>query len=214
MLFSRSAFIDLCAFLFEPMHRIFLFAALHFLCFPVFSQTKTVAELNKEVKMAVSKYPVPNIPNLLFYLQRNKNSNTIVYEANLLADGKLDPKNPVSVYWMRYQEDSSRRELNWIQRWLAYGIDFEPAKDGSGNYILSPVALKHRKIILSLDEKGHPVATMKLNGKSTRLRRIYAMAEETSWLPTVKYVQMKGEEIHTKEETYEYLFPKQNKVVQ
>jgi hypothetical protein len=195
------------------MHRIFLFAFLLLINSPVFSQPKAVTELNKEVKSIVSKYPVPHLPNLLFYLQRNKNSNTIVYEANLLADGKLDPRNPVSVYWMRYQEDSSRRELNWIQRWLAYGIDFEPAKDGSGHYILSPVALKHRKITLSLDEKGKPVATMKLNGKASRVKRIYAMAEETSWLPTVKYVQMKGEELQSREEVYEYLFPKQNKVV-
>lgn len=202
------------AFLFEPMHRILFFIVFCFLSTPVFSQQKTITELNKEVKKAVSKYPVPDFPNLLFYLQRNKNSNTIVYEANLLADGKLDPKNPVSVYWLRYQEDSSRRELNWIQRWWAYGIDFEPAKDGSGHYILSPVALKHRKISLSLDEKGKPVATMKLNGKITRVKRIYAMAEETSWLPTVKYVQMKGEEIQTKEDVYEYIFPKQNKVAQ
>lgn len=214
MLNSRSAFIDLRAFLFEPMHRILLFVVLLFLCSPAFSQQKSVTELNKEVKNVVSKFPVPNMPNLLFYLQRNKNSNTIVYEANLLSDGKLDPKNPVSVYWLRYQEDSSRRELNWIQRWLAYGIDFEPAKDGSGHYILSPVALKHRKITLSLDEKGKPVATMKLDGKMARIKRIYAMAEETSWLPTVKYVQMKGEDIHSKEEVYEYIFPKQNKVTQ
>lgn len=211
---GRSAFIDLRAFLFEPMHRIFFLAVFLLLCFPAFSQQKSVAELNKEVKNVVAKFPVPNMPNLLFYLQRNKNSNTIIYEANLLADGKLDPKNPVSVYWLRYQEDSSRRELNWIQRWLAYGIDFEPAKDGSGNYILSPVALKHRKITLSLDEKGKPVATMKLAGKMARLKRIYAMAEETSWLPTVKYVQMKGVDIHSKEEIYEYIFPKQNKVAQ
>lgn len=196
------------------MHRILFFIVFCFLSTPVFSQQKTITELNKEVKKVVSKYPVPDFPNLLFYLQRNKNSNTIVYEANLLADGKLDPKNPVSVYWLRYQEDSSRRELNWIQRWWAYGIDFEPAKDGSGHYILSPVALKHRKISLSLDEKGKPVATMKLNGKITRVKRIYAMAEETSWLPTVKYVQMKGEEIQTKEDVYEYIFPKQNKVAQ
>lgn len=203
------------AFSFEPvMHRIFLFISFLFLTVPVFSQQKNLSELNKEVKNVVSKYPVPNLPNLLFYLQRNKNSNTIVYEANLLADGKLDPKNPVSVYWLRFQEDSSRKELNWIQRWWAYGIDFEPAKDGSGHYILSPVALKHRKITLSLDEKGHPVATMKLNGRNARLKRIYAMAEETSWLPSVKYVQMKGEELQTKEEVYEYIFPRQNKVVQ
>jgi hypothetical protein len=195
------------------LHRLFVFfTVLCFYGFPSDAQQKSISELNREVKKIVSEFPVPSSKNLLFYLQRNKNSNTVVYEANLLANGKLDPQKPVSVYWIRYHEDSSRKELNWIQRWLAYGIDFEPAKDGSGQFILTPVALKHRKITLSLNENGQPVAAMMINGKKSALKRIFAMAEETSWLPTVKYVQLKGEDFSTKENVYEYIFPKQNKV--
>ncbi|MCC6384205.1 MAG: DUF4833 domain-containing protein [Bacteroidia bacterium] len=178
----------------------------------LFSQKKSLAELNKEVDRIVSRFPVPKEKHQLFYLQRNKNSNAVVYQANLLANGKFDPKNPVSVYWLRFNEDSSKKELNWIQRWLAYGIDFRPATDGSGNFILSPVALKHRKILLSFDEKSQPVAIMKMNGKNSYLKRIFAQAEETSWLPTVKYVQLKGEDLISHENKFEYIFPKDNKV--
>ncbi len=167
------------------------------------------SELNDQVQRALKAYPVPPVKsNSLFYLQRNKNSNTVMYEANLTPDGKLDPKKPVSVYWIRYTEGGVIKELNWIQRWLAYGVDFEPAKDGSGNFVITPVALKHRRITVTVDKDGKANAFMMMNGKYARLNRIYAQALETSWLPTVKFVQMKGEEIKTKQEVYEYIFPK------
>jgi hypothetical protein len=175
-------------------------------------QNKSQLELNKQVKNVVSRYPVPDVPDLLFYLQRNKNANTVVYQANILPDGKLDPEKPVSVYWIRYSEDSSRKELNWIQRWLAYGIEHEQAKDGSDYFYLTPVALRNRKIMLSLNEQGRPVATLSLNGKMTQLERIYAMAEETGWLPLVQFIQLKGKDLQTRQVVYEYLFPKQNKL--
>src|SRR6185503_510914 len=108
------------------------------------SQSQPETTLNNIVNQVIKNYPVPpQHKNSLFYLQRNKNSNTIIYEANILPNGKLDSKNPVSVFWLRYTEGGEKKELNWIQRWLAYGVDFEPAKDGSGNYIITPVALKH-----------------------------------------------------------------------
>ncbi|MEP7170451.1 MAG: DUF4833 domain-containing protein [Bacteroidota bacterium] len=147
--------------------------------------------------------------SLLFYLQRNKNTNTIIYEANYLPNGKIDPKNPVSVYWIRYEEGGVRKELNWIQRWLAFGVDFEPTKDGSDNFILTFVAVKHKKVVLKLDNEGKAIACLPLNGKPSRLTRLYAQAQETNWLPTVKFVQMTGEDLKTKETNVEYIFPKQ-----
>ncbi len=175
-------------------------------------QNKIQSELNKQVKNIVDCYPVPDVPGLLFYLQRNKNANTVVYQANLLPNGKLDPEKPISVYWLRYSEDSSRKELTWIQRRLAYGIEYEQAKDGSGHFYLTPMALRNRKIKLILNEKGRPVAMLPLNGKMVRLERIYAMAEETSWLPNVRFIQLKGKDLQTNKDVYEFLFPKQNKL--
>ena len=181
---------------------------------PVFSQGQTtqpsVKELNAQVNQVLKHYPVPSVSsNMLFYLQRNKNANTVVYEANVLPNGKLDPKKPVSVYWIRYTEGGITKELNWLQRWMAYGVDFEPSADGSGNFIITPVALKHRKITVSVDSSGQAHATLLLGGKLSRLNRIYAQAQETNWLPTVKYVQLKGEDVKSRQEVFEYIFPKQ-----
>ena len=56
---------------------------------------------------------------------------------------------------------------------------------------------------------GNPVALLPLNGKMSRITRIYAQAQETNWLPTVKFVQMIGEDVKSKEQVVEYIFPKQ-----
>lgn len=173
------------------------------------AQSAAEQTLNNIVNQVVKNYPVPPSSNkLLFYLQRNKNTNTVVYEANILSNGKLDPEKPVHVYWLRYTEGGVVKELSWVQRWLAYGVDFEPAKDGSGNYIISPVALKHRKIVVNIDNDGRANAYLTINGKFSRLNRIYAQAQETKWLPTVKFVQVTGEVVKTKQTVYEYILPK------
>ena len=177
---------------------------------PLHAQTQAEVNLTNTVAQFTKSFPVPaQSKSLLFYLQRNKNTNTVIYEANFLPNGKLDPKNPVSVYWIRYTEGGVKKELNWVQRWLAFGVDFEPAKDGSGNFILTFVAIKNRKVTLTLDNEGKAVATIALNGKNSRLKRIYAQAQETNWLPTVKFVQMMGEDVKSKEQVIEYIFPKQ-----
>jgi Domain of unknown function (DUF4833) len=190
--------------------KAFLLSFLLFL-FSFHTQAQSPAEktLTNTVAQITKNFPVPQSKSMLFYLQRNKNTNTVVYEANYLANGKLDPKNPVSVYWIRYTEGGVRKELNWIQRWLAFGVDYEPAKDSSGNFILRFVAIKHRKVVLTLDSDGKAYAWLPLNGKPARLTRIYAQAQETNWLPSVKFVQMTGEELKTKETVVEYIFPKQ-----
>src|ERR1700749_3275258 len=71
-------------------------------------------------------FPVPSDPNMLFYVQRSSNSNTIVYAAKLTGSGQIDPKNPVEVFWRRYTEQGQRRALYFIERVLAFGISASP----------------------------------------------------------------------------------------
>ena len=41
----------------------------------------------------------------LFVIERSKNANVVQYDARLTADGVLDPKEPVKVYWILLAED-------------------------------------------------------------------------------------------------------------
>jgi len=179
--------------------------------FAAVAQPGNETELNRIVDRTLQMFPVPPAKkSMLFYLQRNKNTNTVVYEANIMADGRINPDKPVKVYWIRYTEGNEIKDLNWIQRWLAYGVDSEASPNDPGAYIVTPVALKHRQLTVRLGPGGRAEAYMDLNGQPARLTRIYAEASETSWLPTVKFVQLKGVSVTTGKDVYEYIFPKSN----
>ena len=50
-------------------------------------------------------YPVPEkTTDMLFYFQRSHNKNTVVYEINTFADGKINLESPVKFYWIRFEE--------------------------------------------------------------------------------------------------------------
>ena len=63
------------------------------------------------------KYPVPlKTDKMLFYIQRNHNANTIIYDANFDKNGKLKESQPIEVYWKRYDEQGQRMELRTIEK--------------------------------------------------------------------------------------------------
>ena len=71
-------------------------------------------------------FPVPNgFKNMLFYIQRNINKNTILYELNYNENGELNESEPIKVNWINYETDKSIEALNYIQRSFAYGLDIK-----------------------------------------------------------------------------------------
>jgi len=70
--------------------------------------------------------PVPDDPGQVFYLQRSTNRNTIVYAARFDGDGNLDPRDPLAVYWRRFEEEGQIQALNFEQRVFAFGVRVRP----------------------------------------------------------------------------------------
>ncbi|KIO74521.1 CDP-alcohol phosphatidyltransferase, partial [Pedobacter lusitanus] len=132
------------------------------------------------------------IANQLFYVQRDPNTNTIICELNVNGKGQVDKDNPVHVYWIRYTEDESRKELGYIQRKFAYGIESKAL--ANDQFELRFVS--HKKLPLYLtrsedDKKYHVYVTV--NNKKIQVERIFLRIEGGSfWLPNVKYVEIKG----------------------
>jgi phosphatidylglycerophosphate synthase len=138
-------------------------------------------------------FPTPKgIKNQLFYLQRDPNTNTIICELNLKVNGEVDQEQPVKVYWIRYQENKEKKELNYIQRKFAYGIESEAI--GNDRYKLNFVSYKKLPLMLAkstVDNKYHVYVTA--NNKNIQLERIFLRVEGgTFWVPNVKYVELKG----------------------
>src|SRR5690242_8817103 len=84
----------------------------------------TVSEI-AQIPALRPEYPVPKEPNMLFYIQRSVNSNTVIYVARTDAKARLDRSNPVEAYWRWYNVDGHRKPLNFIERNFGYGVSLD-----------------------------------------------------------------------------------------
>ncbi|UHG94121.1 DUF4833 domain-containing protein [Spirosoma oryzicola] len=148
-------------------------------------------------------FPTPqHIPNQLFYLQRDPNTNTIICALNL-KNGQPDKQDPVHVFWIRYTEQSQQEELSYVQRTFAYGIKSRPL--ANQEYELNFVSYKKLPLRLAKsDQDASYYVYAMVNKKKVILRRIYLRIEGgTFWVPNVKYIQLEGTNAATGENTVE-----------
>ncbi|MCZ4223137.1 DUF4833 domain-containing protein [Pedobacter rhodius] len=130
---------------------------------------------------------------MLFYLQRDPNTNTLVYALNLDEQGNLRKGNPIRIYWIRYTENGEKKELGYIQRKFAYGIDTkEISKD---KYEIRFVSYKKLPLYLYKNADKKYCVTVSLNNKTMKINRLFVRIEGGSfWLPNVKYAEVEGTE--------------------
>jgi hypothetical protein len=151
------------------------------------------------------KYPIPpKTDSLLFYIQRNHNSNTIIYDAKYDKNGNLDKNEPIIVYWRRYDEQGQKMELRTIEKWYAYGVDWEKVEDKE-LYRIELVADKERKFWLKQIASYKSVIITEINKTLSILDHMYIYADNSGMWPKVKYIELFGESTKTKEKTYEKL---------
>jgi hypothetical protein len=119
-----------------------------------------------------------------------------VYELNYKKNGELDTDDPVHVFWIRYTENGQRAELNFIQRYFAYGIKAKLlAKD---YYELQVVAYKKQVLYLRRGANNRYYVYTSVNNKQMIVDRIYLKINGGSfWSPNVEYVEFKGLDIST-----------------
>ena len=149
-------------------------------------------------------FPVPTgVANQLFYLQRDPNINTVVYQLNANSAGKMDENEPVNVFWIRYADHGERKDLNFIQRKFAYGLTAE--KLATDKYELKFAAYSKVRFFLlkSPTDKAFHVYTTIAN-KQIQLERVFLRIEGgTFWVPNVKYIEFKGLNTATREPVVE-----------
>ncbi len=103
---------------------ISLIFALQFVSGPSIHASSIRSRNNIRQESYVDTFPTPTgIENLLFYIQRDPNTNTIVYTLNLDEHGQINHSSPIHPFWIRYPEGGAKKELNFIQRKFAYGIN-------------------------------------------------------------------------------------------
>lgn len=189
--------------------RLLFTALLTLLYLKGFTHTNFLAAVSDSAKRSNKKelvFPEPsNVPKL-FYIQRDPNINTLIYELNTDKNGELNTENPVHVYWIRYADKGQKEELNYIQRKFAYGVTAKQVKPNE--YDIRFVSYKKLPLSLlkSSDGKYHIFAT--IAKKQAILNRIFVKIEGGSfWLPNIVYAELKGTDPATGKEIMERFKP-------
>ena len=147
-------------------------------------------------------YPSPPLEDdLLFYIQRNQNKDTIVYELNRSSGGRINEDLPMHAYWIKYSEGGVHSELNEIQNKLAYGYESEMINEDLFRFNF--IVRKELDFYIAKDSKSKFNVLYKLDGRWVRLNNIYVYAVEFGVFPDVKFIELYGEEQGTGVFTYD-----------
>ncbi|MFN0292777.1 DUF4833 domain-containing protein [Pedobacter helvus] len=139
---------------------------------------------------AQPQLPEPKIKNLLFFLQRTPDANTVVYQLNLDKNGELNEKAPVKASWIRYQENGAVKELSAIENKFAYGVRCKAI--GNESYEVRLVSYKKLPMYLQKSPTDQQYRLyIKDEGKDLLLKRVFVKVEGGSfWFPKVHYIDL------------------------
>lgn len=153
--------------------------------------------------------PVPN-PNMLFYLQRSLDVNTVIYEANYSERStgrhQLDSDEPVNIYWIKYDKGGMTAPLSQIQR-LGYGVRTEQMDNQTTK--LQLVAYRKMPIILKHSiQSGRYHAHISVKGKDVVLSKVFINIDGgTKLKPNVTYIELTGNYAENGDKVIERLYP-------
>lgn len=141
-------------------------------------------------------YPVPNgIDNLLFYIQRNLNMNTVIYALNRQLNGMIDEVYPMKVFWIKYTDGGVKTELNYIQT-KAFG--YTSKKINNSTFEIQMDSYHELRFFLAKNEAGTSCDIItKINGEDSKLKNIYVYANEFGLFPKVEYVELYGHQMNS-----------------
>jgi uncharacterized protein DUF4833 len=144
-------------------------------------------------------------PEHLFIIERSKNANVVVYDANRGPAGDFAASKPVVAYWLLNGERGKREELNAVEWQRAYGFDIMPG-DTPATFVMAFKADRKRHLtIRTLNDC--PVVTGPIDGHDGVLHRMFVRSNESSIPPKVEYVEFFGQEVATSKPLYEKSIP-------
>ena len=148
-------------------------------------------------------YPIPPYSKeLLFYMQRNLNENTIVYEINRDNTGLINLELPMVAHWIQYTWGGKIKSLNYIQNKLAFGYTSKTISNDLVQFNF--VSYKDRNLYILKSETSFDYSvSCTINGRNCQLVNIYVYAHELGVFPDVKFIELYGEDIETENAIYE-----------
>lgn len=146
-------------------------------------------------------YPTPKMEDMLFYIQRNQNTDTVVYRARKHKSGTINCQDPIEVFWKKYSCNGPDSPINLIQKKLAYGVEHKVINNNTIE--VSIVSYPEYKIFVTQSDTGEMKAISKINGEWSQLCNVYVFAVESGAFPIVKYIEIYGLSVKTGYPCYE-----------
>jgi hypothetical protein len=141
----------------------------------------------------------------LFIIEKSTNANVVHYDAVLIPDGGLDPREPIIAYWVMAAEDGRREELTSAERRKAFGFTIMRGRDAN-SYYLRLAAQQQRDIYVT--RKGNSVrVTTLIAGRCGYLTKIYVKIHKLFGLPKIEFIELIGSDIATGEPICERVKP-------
>jgi hypothetical protein len=146
---------------------------------------------------STNEVTVKEHPNLLFYIERNLNKNTVIYEANFDENGQLHKKTPIKAHWLMFENSGEPEQLNYAEQRMAYGIKCSVDKKVEHTYQVKLVADESRGFTLEQTAPFKAQITTVLNGEQVQLTRLYIKADNSSFWPEIDYILLEGKDLKT-----------------
>ena len=155
-------------------------------------------------------FPVPPAnKSMLFYLQRTMNKNTVVYEANYDAGGKINKEQPVKIHWVDFEDGGKISPLNFLQNKFAYGVELIGSAGADAVFKIHLVSYK--KIVITLmpsGRNGSYQALVPIRGRESVLTSVLIDIVGGTYLkPEVYYIELSGKDVQTGEKVVEQIRP-------
>jgi len=145
--------------------------------------------------------------NFLFKIGRSRDANEIYYTLKLDDNGRLDPKNPISIYWIKRSDGNKTEPLTWIQNKYAYGLNFSSVTDSESEFQF--VSYKKMTFHLKKNEDGLFKVFTFAGDKEIELNSIFIQIDGGSfWLPTISRVELHATIPECRTEIAEIIIPK------
>lgn len=147
-------------------------------------------------------YPTPpKSEKLLFYIQRNHNLNTVIYEVNYNQNNEINVDYPMHAYWVKYNTGGEIEDLNYYQNKMAYGYNSRLLSHNSFEFNF--VSYTQLKLFLAPNDAGKYEVFCRINNQMSLLNNIYVYAEELGVFPNVKFIDLFGTQVKTNLESYQ-----------
>lgn len=141
-------------------------------------------------KVTETPLPIPKGKNLLFFLQRTPDANTVIYELNFKDDGVIDDRNPVKGSWIRYEDNGKCKDLNGIEKQFAYGVKSKALGNDEFEIRLAAYQKMPMYLLKSATDQKYYIY-IKDEGKNLLLKRIFVKVNGGSfWFPKVAYIDL------------------------